>query len=222
MNTSLKILVADDSTTDLLILSKMLKKEGHIVRTALNGEEAVEIFESFDPDIVLLDVMMPVMNGKEAAKVIKESYNEKFTPVIFLTSLTDDQDLAECLDCGGDDFLSKPYNKTIINAKLRSFNRMNVLHRTIQEQKNEIVKYNDNLVQEQKIAKSLFDNIAHPGCIDSPNIKSVISPMSIFNGDLVLSARNPLGGMYIFVGDLQGMDFPQPLVQCLSLKYFMA
>lgn len=208
MNTPLRILVADDSTTDLFILSKMLKKEGHIVQTAVNGKEAVDLFDQFSPDIVLLDVMMPVMNGKDAAKIIKESHEQDFIPIIFLTSLTDDQDLAECLDCGGDDFLSKPYNKTIINAKLRSFNRMNLLHRTIQEQKNEIVKYNDNLVQEQKIAKSLFDNIAHPGCIDSPNIKSIISPMSIFNGDLVLSARNPLGGMYIFVGDFTGHGLP--------------
>lgn len=208
MNNSLKILVADDSVTDLLILSRMLKKEGHTVRTAEDGKKAVQIFEDFNPDIVLLDVMMPIMDGKEAAKIIKESSIDNFVPVIFLTSLTDDHDLADCLDCGGDDFLSKPYNKTIINAKLRSFSRMNKLHRTIQEQRNEISIYNDNLIQEQKIAKSLFDNIAHPGCIDSPNIKSIISPMSIFNGDLVLSARNPLGGMYVFVGDFTGHGLP--------------
>jgi CheY-like chemotaxis protein/anti-sigma regulatory factor (Ser/Thr protein kinase) len=208
MKKPLKILIADDSKTDLLILSRILKKEGHIVKTSENGKEAVEAFKKMTPDIVLLDVMMPIMDGKEAAKIIKETSAENFVPVIFLTSLTDDNDLAECLDCGGDDFLSKPYNKTIINAKLRSFTRMNKLHRTIQKQKNEISKYNENLIQEQKIAKKLFDNIAHPGCIDSPNIKSIISPMSIFNGDLVLSARNPLGGMYVFVGDFTGHGLP--------------
>lgn len=206
----MNILIADDNKTDLLILKKMLTKNGHDVITANNGKEAVNIYKNHfsNIDVVLLDVMMPIMDGKEAAKIIKNNTKDLFIPIIFLSSLTEDYQLAECLDAGGDDFLPKPYNSIVLNAKLRSFSRMNRLHKTVEEQRDKIGLYNQNLLQEQKLAKSLFDNIAHPGCIDAPNIKSVISPMSIFNGDIVLTARNPLGGMYIFVGDFTGHGLP--------------
>jgi len=88
-NASLKILVAEDSAADRLILQSMLERAGHTVILVEDGQKAVETFCEFKPDIVFLDVMMPNLNGIEAAKQIKMQAGEDLVPVIFLTSLAD-------------------------------------------------------------------------------------------------------------------------------------
>ncbi len=117
------ILIADDNLTDRMILSAIVKKMGHIVLSASDGVEAVEQFKEHSPDMILLDVMMPNMNGQEAAVQIKEIAGDAMVPIIFLTSLQDASDLAACLESGGDDFLSKPYNHVILTAKINAFSR---------------------------------------------------------------------------------------------------
>ncbi|MFT5208891.1 MAG: CheY-like chemotaxis protein [Flavobacterium sp.] len=121
MTESLKILVADDNDTDRLILSTILKKEGHEVVQAVNGREAVDLFSSSRPHLVLLDAIMPELDGSGAAREIKNIAGEDLVPIIFLTSLTDAESLASCLDAGGDDFLSKPYQRVILKAKIHAF-----------------------------------------------------------------------------------------------------
>ncbi|MDI9245910.1 SpoIIE family protein phosphatase [Marinobacter sp. CHS3-4] len=205
---ALRILIADDSDSDRLILKTLLKRLGHEVRAASDGREAVTVFPDYQPDIVLLDVLMPVMDGIDAARRIKEMAGEELVPVIFLTSLTDADALAHCLDAGGDDFLTKPYNKVIIQAKLGAFNRMRQMHRTLSRQRDLIQDRNRQLLEEQQLAKRVFDNIAHTGCLDADNIRYHISPLSIFNGDILFACPRPAGGMHILVGDFTGHGLP--------------
>ena len=109
-----KILVAEDSAVDRMILESMLKKCSYDVVLAEDGIEAVEKFEQETPDLVFLDVLMPNLNGMEAARRIRSLSGDVFTPIVFLTSLADTQSLVACLEAGGDDFLKKPYNAIII------------------------------------------------------------------------------------------------------------
>jgi CheY-like chemotaxis protein len=207
-NRALRILVADDSDSDRLILQTLMKRLGHQVRAAANGREAVTIFPEYRPDIVLLDVMMPVMDGISAAREIKAMAGEELVPVIFLTSLSDADALARCLDAGGDDFLTKPYNKVIIQAKLGAFNRMRQMHQTLSQQRDLISERNRQLLEEQQMAKRVFDNIAHTGCLDADNIRHHVSPMSIFNGDILFACPRPSGGIHILIGDFTGHGLP--------------
>ena len=108
--TKMKVLAVDDNRTNLHILQVFLKKLGHEVILAENGEEAVKKFESESPDLVLLDIMMPVMDGFEAARKIKGMTRDRWTPVIFLSALNRDENLVEGLDAGADDYLTKPIN----------------------------------------------------------------------------------------------------------------
>ncbi len=204
----LKILIADDSDSDRLILKTLMKRLGHQVRAAANGSEAVTVFSEYQPDIVLLDVLMPVMDGITAARKIKALAGEELVPVIFLTSLSNADALARCLDAGGDDFLSKPYNKVIIQAKLGAFNRMRQMHRTLSQQRDLIGERNRQLLEEQQLAKRVFDNIAHTGCLNADNIRYHVSPMSIFNGDILFACPRPAGGMHVLVGDFTGHGLP--------------
>ena len=121
--TSLRILAVDDNRTNLHILRVFLKRLGHDVTLAENGEQAVSLFREQSPDLVLLDIMMPVMDGFEAARRIKAMCEDRWTPVIFLSALNRDENLVEGLEAGADDYLTKPINFVVLEAKIRSVQR---------------------------------------------------------------------------------------------------
>ncbi|MEO5376871.1 MAG: response regulator [Magnetococcus sp. DMHC-6] len=119
----MKILVIDDDRYIGLLLHEILTDEGHRIVTAFDGLSGLASFKAESPDLVLLDVNLPIMNGCEVAREIKDCCVDRFVPVIFLTALSGDQELAKCLDSGGDDFFIKPFNRTLLEAKLRSWAR---------------------------------------------------------------------------------------------------
>ena len=199
-----KILVADDTATERLILETLLRKQGHHVVTVCDGVEAVDHFLSFQPDLILMDALMPRMDGFEAARQIKELAGDVFIPIIFLTALQDADSLARCLDAGGDDFLSKPYNNIILKAKINAFSRMRNTHALLQQQRDQNAAHNLRLVREQEVAKRVFDKVAHSGCIDAENFKHIISPLAIFNGDIILAGVTPIGNHCLLIGDFTG------------------
>lgn len=204
----LKILVADDTDTDRLILESIVRKEGHTVVSACNGLQAIEVYRAERPDIVLLDALMPELDGFGAARKIKELAGDELVPIIFLTSLSDTESLVQCLDAGGDDFLSKPYNRIILQAKIKSFNRMRELHSTMLTQRDQIVQYNNRLLQEQMVAKHVFDNVAHSGCLNANNVRYFLSSLAVFNGDVLVAAMRPSGSMMVLLGDFTGHGLP--------------
>ncbi len=200
----MKILIVDDELSNRMILSAILKKEGYTVVSAGNGQEAIDVFQQEEPELVLMDIMMPIMDGYEATQKIKALSQEKFTPIIFLTAMTDDQALRRCVDVGGDDFLSKPYNQVIIKAKIDALERMSQLYNTVYKQKRELVAHQEHESKEQEVARKVFDSILNPGCLSAENIKLHLSPMSLFNGDVVLAAVKPTGGLHVLFGDFTG------------------
>ncbi len=204
----LRILIADDSVSDRLILKTLLRRLGHDVVVAANGLEAIRLFRESAPDMVLLDALMPELDGMAAAREIKKMAGERMVPLIFLTSLSEADALAQCLDAGGDDFLSKPYNRVIIQAKVKAFNRMRLMHQALAQQRDVIREHNRLLTEEQQIAKRVFDNVAHTGCLDADNIRYHASPLSIFNGDVLFASPRPAGGMLLFIGDFTGHGLP--------------
>jgi two-component system, HptB-dependent secretion and biofilm response regulator len=201
---TLTVLVVDDDRTNRLVLNALLTKEGYNLLQAANGIEAVEICRNRSPDLILMDVMMPEMDGYEAVRIIKQENSEKFIPVIFLTALTDDESLAECVEAGGDDFISKPFNRVILKSKISALLRLRNVYLIQQAQKAELELHAKQEQEEQLVAKKLFSNIVHSGSLSAPNLKHVISPMSIFNGDLLLAAYSPPGGLSIMLGDFTG------------------
>ena len=205
---SLKILVADDTDSDRMILETIVRKEGHQVFSAKNGLEAVAIFQQERPDIVLLDALMPELDGFGAARQIKQLAGDELVPIIFLTSLQDTESLVHCLDAGGDDFLSKPYNRVILKAKIKSFNRMRGLHSTMLSQRDQLAQHHRRLLQEQTVAKQVFDNVAHSGCLNASNVQYFLSSLAVFNGDVMVAAIRPNGNMVVLLGDFTGHGLP--------------
>ncbi len=204
----LTVLIAEDSAADRLLLSSIVRRQGHEVLTAANGAEAVELYRQQRPQLVLMDAMMPVMDGFEAARQIKLLAGETLVPIIFLTSLTESEALARCLEAGGDDFLAKPYNQVILGAKIKAMDRLRRLQATVLEQRDLIARHHEYLLNEQRVAKAVFDKVAHSGCLSAPNIRYSQSPYALFNGDLLLAAFTPAGDMHVLLGDFTGHGLP--------------
>ena len=207
MPTRLSILIAEDNAADRMLLSTIVNRQGHRVLTASNGLEAVALFEQERPQLVLMDALMPLMDGFEAAERIKAAAGEALVPIIFLTSLTESEGLVRCLEAG-DDFLAKPYNRTILEAKIRAMDRLRRLQDTVLRQRDLIAKHNEHLLTEQRVAKAVFDKVAHSGCLNAPNIRYLQSPFALFNGDLLLAAFKPSGDMHVLLGDFTGHGLP--------------
>jgi len=205
---ALTVLVAEDGAADRLLLAQIVRRQGHEVLTAENGEQAVAIFAERRPQLVLLDALMPVMDGFEAARRIKALAGEALVPIIFLTSLNEEEGLVRCLEAGGDDFMAKPYSAVILAAKIRAMDRLRRLQATVLEQRDQITRHHHHLLNEQRVAKAVFDKVAHAGCLNAPNIRYLQSPYALFNGDLLLAAFTPSGDMHVLLGDFTGHGLP--------------
>lgn len=204
----LSILIAEDNAADRMLLSTIVSRQGHRALTAGNGVEAVALFQQERPNLVLMDALMPEMDGFEAARRIKQLAGEELVPIIFLTSLTENEALVRCLEAGGDDFLAKPYNRVILEAKINAMDRLRRLQETVLHQRDLIARHHEHLLTEQRVAKAVFDKVAHSGCLKASNIRYLQSPYALFNGDLLLAAFKPSGGMHVLLGDFTGHGLP--------------
>ena len=120
----MKILVVDDSPTIRAALKALLERMGHTVAEANDGKEALHIYRQDRPGLVLIDVVMPVMDGYESARHMRETSADEWVPIIFLSSKEADQDLDRAIEAGGDDYLVKPVSFVVLNAKIRALQRI--------------------------------------------------------------------------------------------------
>lgn len=141
----MKVLLAEDSLTMMLTTSAIIKKLGHEVTPARNGKEALELFASESPDVVLLDVEMPEYSGFEVAEKIRADYKDDWVPIIFLTGFVDDENLSRGIKAGGDDYLTKPVSSVVLNAKLNAMHRISEMQSKLLALTKELSETNDKL-----------------------------------------------------------------------------
>jgi len=200
----LKILAVDDDFTHRLILSGMIAKYGHQTVLAEDGLDAVERFKQEQPDIVLMDIMMPNMNGYDATRQIKTLAGDRFVPVIVLTAMEDPKALASCVEAGADDFLVKPYNPIILKSKLDALVRIRDMVDTIERQREKLQNYISQFNQEQQVALDVYHKMLDRNLTDFHNIETLSCPSSSFSGDIVLTCPSPTGSIHLLVGDFTG------------------
>lgn len=147
------ILIVDDQTTNLKILSSVLSRK-YSLSLANSGPNALKYLEDNKPDLILLDVMMPEMDGYEVCSIIKQNEQIKDIPVIFLTAKTDIEDVVKGFDCGAVDYITKPFNITELLVRVRN-------HIYLQQTRKMLKLTNDELKKLNHEKDRFFSVIAH-------------------------------------------------------------
>ncbi len=134
MRTPARILIVDDQPMNVDILQTRLAVHGYEILTATDGEEALDIAHARQPDLILLDIMMPKMDGIEVCHHLKGETSLPFMPIIMVTAKADSTDIVAGLEAGADEYLTKPVDQAALVARVKSMLRMKALHDTVQEQ----------------------------------------------------------------------------------------
>jgi putative two-component system response regulator len=113
-----RIIVADDSFTSNMITKNLLVKQGYDVHVAFDGEEALNLIGTLNPDLIILDIMMPNVSGLDVCKIVKSNEKTRFIPVIILTASDSREDKNYAISAGANDYLNKPYDKTELKLKV--------------------------------------------------------------------------------------------------------
>ena len=190
-------LIVDDEPTNRLVLSALLAQMGFRVVEAEDGFGAIDHFTAEKPDIVFMDIMMPGMDGYEATSRIKHISGDDFVPIIVLTAISDEDALAKCIACGGDDVLGKPFDARILQSKIHAMQRIRDLHRNVTDLYGQIH-------HEQVLAEKIFTRAVSKYNVPSDGLRTIIRPASVFSGDMVLTTYSPGGDMHILLGDFTG------------------
>jgi adenylate cyclase len=148
-----RVLIADDNPANVRILSMRLAADGYDVVTARDGEEALAVAGEAQPDLILLDVMMPKLDGITVCRRLKEAQSASFTPIILVTAMTEAKDIVAGLEAGADEYLTKPVDHAALSARVRSMLRIKALHDTVTAQAAEIARWNATL--ERRVAEQV-------------------------------------------------------------------
>lgn len=123
MENQTKILLVDDEEDILRFIKYNLEKEGYTVKTSINGKEAINLVESFKPQLILLDIMMPEMDGIEVCKIIRSNKENDEILICFLTARSESFTQIVALDSGGDDFITKPIKPRVLLSRIKAIMR---------------------------------------------------------------------------------------------------
>jgi adenylate cyclase len=129
-----RILIVDDIPANLDILGARLSAHGYEVRTAENGPQALAAVREHTPDLILLDILMPEMDGIEVCRRLRADSSLPFVPIVFLSAKSESTDVVAALEAGGDEYFVKPVDPTVLLARVKSILLLKELHDTVQEE----------------------------------------------------------------------------------------
>lgn len=191
------VLIVDDRQTNREILKEMLLQSGFKVLLAADGAEAVEVFAEHLPGTVLMDIVMPRMDGIEATRQIKALMGSTFVPVIMISGLEDEETIRRSIDAGGDDFIRRPFSLEVLRAKVRAFQRISTLY-------SEVQGLYSLRRREEEVAEQIFSDAVESGNVATDQVGLCKRAAETFSGDVLLTAWRPNGDLNILLGDFTG------------------
>lgn len=193
------VLLVDDTPVNLALLSNILK-EDYRIKVANNGFKALELAAT-PPDLILLDVMMPEMDGFEVCRRLKENPVTRDVPVIFLTAKTEVSDEELGFSLGAVDFIHKPVVPVIVLARVHT-------HIALRHARRELEEKNLILNDEKELLEEIVTKMRSASPFDERKTRYIQSSLEKTAGDIVLSAYRPDGGQHVLVGDFSGHGLP--------------
>lgn len=180
-----KVLIVDDSPIMLSTVSKLLKEEGYAVLSANSGKEALEIIKDNVPDLFLLDIMMPDMDGYELCGKLKENPEYKDIPVMFITALDSTDDIVKGFNVGAVDYISKPFHKEEVIARVGTHIK---LHKALSE--NQLYAHEmESLAEERASALVHSERLATLGALSAGIAHEINNPTGVISGNLQMIER---------------------------------
>jgi adenylate cyclase len=155
MRTPPRILIVDDNQANVKMLQTRLLADGYDVVTAADGEEGLAVAREQLPDLILLDVMMPKLDGLEVCRQLRADPQFPFVPIILVTAMADSKDVIAGLEAGGDEYLTKPIDHAALAARVRSMLRIKGLHDKVEALADEVKQWNASL--EQRVADQVAE-----------------------------------------------------------------
>lgn len=214
----MKILVADDSQSNLILLSVALKDLGHTVVAVTDSEQAIEEFKRSRPDLIILDVVMSGMSGFECARRIRAINTEDWIPIIFLSTAFDDASIAEGIDAGGDDYLSKPFSKTRLAAKVKAMQRISDMRNKLYETSQQLAVLTATDTLSGIYNRFQFDKTLKEKIAEADKSNSMLA-LLFFDLDNFKSINDSFGHQ---VGDLLIKEIARRLKSSLRANDFVA
>jgi two-component system, sensor histidine kinase and response regulator len=174
INNNPTVLVVDDNPKNVQIIALILRELKYKIIIAVNGSNAIDLVERARPDLILLDVMMPGMDGFEACKIIKSKPENKNIPVIFLTAMSEKVNIVKGFEVGGVDYITKPFNKEELISRIKT-------HLELKFTRDELQKTTNHLIGLNSIKDKMFSVIGHD--LRSP-IGSIKMTLDFLKGDI--------------------------------------
>ncbi|MCL8009076.1 response regulator [Gelidibacter japonicus] len=205
----LKILIADDQQKNIQVLGSLLRQENYIIGVAMNGRQALEmLLQSNDYDLVLMDINMPIMNGIEACKAIREHENLKEIPIIFLTALVESESIVMGFEAGGQDYVTKPFNSNELLARVNT-------HLELKQNRDSLRQVNNWL--EQKVKERTEElTVANSQLLKLDTAKTEF--LNIISHEI----RTPLHGIIGALGILNEYHLPEEIKELLYIMEISA
>jgi len=177
---SAKILIVEDNQENIDLLHFFLKPQDYKLLTVKDGEEALKVVRKEIPDIILLDIMLPKLDGFQVCERLKKDERTKFIPIIMITALKDMKDKLKALEVGADDFITKPFENVELLARVKSLLRIKSYHDELEQKNIELEEKNESLVWMDKFKEELTGLIVH----DMKN------PLFVIQGNLQMMLMN--------------------------------
>ncbi|BCL75825.1 fused response regulator/phosphatase [Jeongeupia sp. HS-3] len=197
----MRILVVDDTEAVLLLISRFVEALGHVAIPARDGAEAIRIWREERPELVLMDMMMPIVSGPEAAATIKAESGETWVPIVFVTGIGEESRLAEAIEQGADDYINKPVNLRVLEAKLKAFQRTLELNRKVREQSTKLADYYARAEEEKRVVQHLMEQMVNAERLSDSQLEYWLSPAESLSGDMIAAARTPGRVLHLMLAD---------------------
>lgn len=222
MSTQLTVLIVDDSELNRHLLERLVGTLGHAVKLAANGLEAVEFCQTNRPDMILMDINMPVMNGYEATEAIRKHLGEDWLPIIFLTALSDKTSLMKGLEIGGDDYLTKPIDFALLSAKINALLRIDRLQKRISADSLRLAAYYEANEEEQRLANHILARFNTQSDGLHAHVQQWLKPALSLSGDVICVMRSPTGNDHIMLADSTGHGLAAAICCLPAVSTFVA